>query len=281
MNFRRLVFVGVVQLLCLSSIQMACAQGWQRIGNDVLLYEGKVNGVTSSIKLYYYLPAKRVGKIPCVFIAPAGSALHHGMNLVGDDQKEHLPYVKSGFAVVAYEIEGPLPNPAETINAAKAFMAAQGGVLDGKRAVSSALVTLKDIDPNRLYAAGHSSAGTTALALAAADPRIKACAAYAPCASLTKHFGADLQKLDGFVPGFRMFIRKFSPDSNTASLKCPVFLFNAADDDVVPPGDMQSYAARLKATNKSVKTMTVPTGGHHDSMINQGIPAGIQFFRSL
>ncbi len=274
--------ISAIAVLTLA-LPVMCA-GWQLVEPGVLFYEGSTQGSSSPIKLWYYLPVNRKGKIPCIFIAPAGSDLCHGMGLAAADRPEHTPYVKAGFAVVAYEIEGACPegaSNAQTFASARIFMKANGGVNDGKAAINAALTTLKDIDANRLYTAGHSSAGTTALALAASDPRIKACSAFAPCCDLPAFFGQDMAVLKMAVPGFDSFVRGFSPQSNTASLKCPTFIFNASDDDNVKPSEINAYVQALKRTNKSVTSITVPSGGHHDSMQKIGIYEAIKYFRSL
>ena len=60
-------------------------------------------------------------------------------------------------------------------------MKARFGVSDGLTALDAALAKYPQIDPKRVYVAGHSSAGTLALQLAAAAPdRLKACVAFAP-----------------------------------------------------------------------------------------------------
>src|SRR5579871_2614816 len=60
-------------------------------------------------RLWIYLPSPPpAGKLPCVVIAPSGSALFSGMKLQDGDRAEHLPYVRAGFAVIAYDIDGPI-----------------------------------------------------------------------------------------------------------------------------------------------------------------------------
>ncbi len=63
--------------------------------------------------------------------------------------------------------------------------------------------------------------------------------------------------------------------------KCPVFLFHARDDRNVPLQQTTGFAALLKKTNANVTLVTVPNGGHYDSMLHQGIPKGITWFRQL
>lgn len=44
---------------------------------------------------------------------------------------------------------------------------------------------------------------------------------------------------------------------------------------------MRDYAARVKAAGKPVDYKEVPDGDHYDSMIEQGIPAGIAWLKKL
>ena len=58
---------------------------------------------------YLYLPpGKHAPKsLPCVLIAPAGSTCWRAWTLGDGDSPEHMPYVKAGYAVLAYELDGP------------------------------------------------------------------------------------------------------------------------------------------------------------------------------
>src|SRR5262249_49853025 len=74
-----------------------------------------VHQVSLPGRIWIYLPKKLPAKpIPCVFIAPAGVPPFVG-NGFGPDldrqrNPEHLPYVRAGFAVVAYDVDGELAN---------------------------------------------------------------------------------------------------------------------------------------------------------------------------
>ena len=60
-------------------------------------------------KIWVYFPkGKLPEKLPCILIDAAGSRLFHGINLTEGDSAEHYPYAAAGFAVVAYDISGPL-----------------------------------------------------------------------------------------------------------------------------------------------------------------------------
>ena len=235
-----------------------------------------------------YLPKNPpVGaKLPCVLIAPAGSRLFHGMLLGDGDKPEHLPWVAAGFAVVSYDISGPFPeeqgDDEPVIRAVTAFMKARFGVSDGLAALDAALAKYPQIDPKRVYVVGHSSAGTLALQLAEAAPdRFKACVAFAPITDVGEHLKEALPMLDGAVPGFADAIRKASPSSLVDAFQCPVFLFHAADDANVSTASVVAFKDALVARHKTVEYVSVPSGGHYDSMIQQGVPKAIAWVKAL
>jgi dipeptidyl aminopeptidase/acylaminoacyl peptidase len=240
-------------------------------------------------KLWVYLPEPRPkGNLPCVLIAPAGTPLIYGNELgnFGDgSEPEHLPYVRAGFAVVAYEIDGPVrsekPSDEEVVRAAKEFKAADAGVANTRATVDYVLAKMPFVDPNRIYTAGHSSAATLALLAAANDPRIQGVVAYAPCTDVQKRLIEATDALNSVIFGYKSFIARSSPKNNTKTLNCPVFLFHAEDDSNVPVTETLVFAEQLKRTNPKVTLVRVPTGNHYNSMIRQGIPAGIQWLKGL
>ena len=129
---------------------------------------------------------------------------------------------------------------------------------------------------------GHSSAATLALQLAEAAPdRFKACVAFAPIADVGEHLKDALPMLDGAVPGFADTIRKASPSSQVDTLRCPVFLFHTADDANVSTASVVAFKDALLAKHKAVEYVSVPSGGHHDSMLKQGVPKAIAWVKAL
>jgi acetyl esterase/lipase len=226
-----------------------------------------------------YLPkaAMTQRNLPCVIIAPAGTRLFHGIDLSNGDVEEHLPYVKAGYMVVSYSLDGAIPKSKEQNKQAiqkaqAAFIAVNGGVNNGKTAITYAIERLH-ADPKHIIVAGHSSAATLALQLAAADPRVSACIAYAPCTNLEARMGEDLDQLDRLNPGAKAFFQTTSPWNNVAKLHCPIFLFHARDDSNVPFAESESFAQALKQAGGKVNFVATDSGDHYDSMIQQGIPA--------
>lgn len=237
-------------------------------------------------RLWIYLPARPSGKkLPCVLIAPAGSHLFDGASLGDGSRPEHLPYARAGFAVVAYEVDGDLPEHAsgrEVLTAARAFREADAGLVNAREALSYALARIPGIDPHRLYTAGHSSAATLSLLVAENEPRVTACIAYAPVCDVPARLGERLLgALSRAIPGYEGFIERRSPQAGVARLRCPVFLFHADDDANVPTREVARFAAALRRTNPRVALVRVSTGNHYRSMIQQGIPRAIDWLRRL
>lgn len=238
------------------------------------------------MRVWYYQPEKAEGKLPLVLVPPAGSTLFVGMDLGDGDRPEHYPYARAGFAVGSFEIDGHVPNlqsapDAALLKGAREFRDARAGLDNAKVALDYLLAKVPAIDPERIYIAGHSSAATLALLVAEHEPRIKACAAYAPATDVEARLAPVTPQLNRALPGFAEFVRFSSPKTHADQLKCPVLMFHARDDRNVPARQSEDFAALLKKTNPNVTLVLTPTGGHYDSMIREGIPKGIEWFRGL
>ena len=259
----------------------------RRLEPGVLFYAVTLPREQATNKLWVYLPeSPQEEKLSCVFVAPAGSNLFTGMALGEGDRPEHLPYVRAGFAVVAYELDGPLsrdhtPSNEEVINAFKSFQRAEAGVANARMAIDYALAKVPRVDAERIYVAGHSSAATLSLLVAERDPRVKACVAYAPVTDIETHLGPHTVKVLSNVQGFRDFIKDNSPLTHAAQLSCPLFLFSADDDSVVPPEQSARFAEAVRGVNPAVTYVRVPSGDHYDSMIHEGVPRAIRWLKEL
>jgi len=252
----------------------------------------------SGMSLRIYLPAgdkaPQPRSLPCVLVAPAGTNLLSGASLGSlaeetyDD--ETLPYAEAGMVAVLYSIDGENPEEAgeddeaatqEMKTAYLAFEAAGAGTVNGRNALEFVLARLPMVDPQRIYSAGHSSAATLSLLLAEHDPRIQGCIAYAPAVDIKEHFSELLaaQDVGSVLPGFRYFVKRSSPLTHTSRLTVPVFLFFADDDEMIQADGYRPFIAKLRETNREVTLRTVPEGGHYQSMIDEGIPAGIEWIQ--
>jgi acetyl esterase/lipase len=234
-------------------------------------------------KLWVYLPSGEhaARSLPCILIAGAGSNLISGMDLGDGDRPEHLPYVHAGFAVVAFELDGVLKdreNPTELAirTAGFKFRKARAGLVNAHIALEYAMARVPEVDPGRISSAGHSSAGTLSLLFAENEPRLRSSVAFAPVPDIEASFGpqatAALRQA-----GLGDFVGRYSPNNNEAKLDRPLFLFYAKDDPQA--GQLDAFAGRLKAAGKPITVETVPTGGHYQPMIRQGIPEAIAWLK--
>ncbi len=240
-------------------------------------------------KIWVYLPSgeHRPQSLPCVLVTGAGSRLFTGMNLGDGDRAEHLPYARAGFVVVAYEMDGFPPKDENAPDSAYAeptgaFFRAQAGVVNAKVAIQFVITRLQnEVDLNKLYVAGHSSAATAALLVAAYDPRVKGCAAFAPAIDMDLMFPPNLRPIiEKLSPGVRDLFTLYNPRAVENRINCPLLLFYAEDDDRFS-GQVKEMADRLKAQGRNVTLLAAASGGHYQSMIEEGIPNAIGWFTSL
>lgn len=237
---------------------------------------------------WIYLPNKRDGKIPCVLIAPAGTGLFHGIGLSNGDVAEHLPYARAGFAVIAYELSGPIPQDSGneamiegTIN----FRQVEAGVRNLKEVIKFIEKNVVEIDREQLFVAGHSSAATHALLASWEVDQIKGCLAYAPAVDVAGFVGKDL--IDAFnsiggryFSGYRNFIKDISPSKNASKIKCPLFVFHSEEDGVVAIEETLRFVKSVQRGNDSVTLLIAEKGDHYNSMMDEGIPAGIEWLKN-
>lgn len=251
-------------------------------------------GPGQSMTLRVYLPPGEHtdGSLACVMVPPAGSNFLSGMALDGEDyHDETLPYAEAGMVVVFYSIDGPeevVPEDAEegaTSDAAQrsyeAFRDAHAGVVNGRNALEFVLQRLLAVNPEQIFSAGHSSAGTLSLLLASHEPRLAGAIAYAP--------GIDTQKIQGELlensfatmvyPDLKRFLKQSSPITHVSKIDVPVFLFFAKDDTLVSLDRGNEFRFALSDRNLDATLRTVDSGGHYQSMINRGIPYGIEWIQ--
>jgi len=238
--------------------------------------------------LWLYLPkpaegARRApGSLPCVLIAPAGSDLLTGMKLAPGDRPEHLPYVRAGFAVLAFELDGADPNANRarpSLASVGAFLRAKAGLANGRVAIAFLKAQVPEVDPGRLFVAGHSSAATFAMLLAENEASLRGCVAYAPAIDLEARFRGAV---GGWLRanGLADLFQRFSPRLGEPRLGCPIFLFHAKDDSNISYEDTVACAERLKALGKAVTLDLVDEGEHSDSMLRDGIPRAIAWLKA-
>lgn len=249
------------------------------------------------MKLRVYVPSGEhpPHSLACVLVAPAGTNMLVGNDLddeLPDDESlssdETLPYAKAGMVGIQYSLDGAHDEDAEEVvkewsKSYKAFRAAGAGTVNGRNALEFALRRLPMVDPERIFSAGHSSAGTVSLLLAANEPRLRGCIAYAPGVDVEEHV-KDIRHAKGvelLFPDLGPFLKRASPMNQTPRIKPPVFLFQAKDDSKAPYASMVRFVEKLRETNLGVAFETVETGDHYQPMLDHGIPAGIRWIEKM
>jgi dienelactone hydrolase len=253
------------------------------ISGGISRHEISLGKEPNSRNVWIYLPNTTAGeKIPSILIGAAGSRLIDGAALGGGSDAEHIPYVKAGFAVIAYDIDGDPKDDSDdaTLEAVTAFVESHAGIVNQRLALDYALEKVAGLDSSRVFIAGHSSAGTHALFASTRDPRIMGVIAYAPATDPETFLGQNLEVYDEFVPGIKKLIGESSPINNVKKISVPVFLFHSEDDELVDSSMSEKFIDELKKSNVNVTFMLVKSGRHYSSMVNQGIPAAIVWLKS-
>lgn len=228
------------------------------------------------------------GKLPCVFIAPAGTRLVHGSELGKGAEAEHIPWAKAGFTVVAYELSGDPGSDnasnAQMKTAAEQFREAKSGLLNAQVAMAYAKEKLPFVDSRRFYTAGHSSAGTMSLYVAEMDPQVKACVAFMPAVDVRAWLGVQglttIQQ-NNIVPEAGAYVSKISPMTYMDRLSQPTFLVYVGNDDKAITGPAEKFAKQMQDLGKDITVVKIPTGTHYGSMIQEGIPLAIEWLKMV
>lgn len=240
-------------------------------------FEEVVVDKASRRRVWLYPPIKGKNARGLIVIAAAGSNMVTGMALSEGDIPEHLPWTRAGYAVAAYDVSGPMPddgNAGRVQVAIETFLSREAGVSDGRDAIEAGVKRFPEAAEN-IVAVGHSSAGTIALSLAAEDKRVKRCIAFAPVTDVIAHIGPDRSRALSRLSNLQEIILRNSPSSLEAKLQKPVFLFSAQDDQTVSNASVMAFAQRIKAAGAASTFVSVPSGGHYDSMLQQGVPQAI------
>lgn len=248
-------------------------------------------GAQATMRVYIPQDAVADHSRTCVLVAPAGSNLIVGNSIDGMDyHDETLPYAVNGCVVVMYSLDGTGPSELhDDIMTGimykigySDFMKARAGLVNARNAMEYVLAKLPQVDPTKIYSAGHSSAGTLSLQLAASQPKLAGSIAYAPVSDLTNRLGeiANDPQLSPIFPEFRQYLETYSPMAMADRMERPLFLFHAADDGNVPISQSNQLSQQVpNAANLTY--VRVPTGNHYDSMINEGIPAALTWLRQM
>ena len=258
----------------------------------IRIKQGSGPGQTMQFRVYLPVEQSPAQSIPCVLLAPAGTNMLHGNFLDGDDyHDEALPYSEAGMAVVCFSLDGEMtadPSAGERAYALalsvayRQFMAAKAGVVNGRNALEFALAKLPQVNPKLIYTAGHSSAATLSLLMAANEERLAGAIAFAPITDLNIRLNelAQESSVRSILPGLTTYLRTGSPVTYVERYKCPLFIFHARDDSNESFATTENFVNQLKAKSARVDFAIANTGDHYDSMIEAGIPRAIHWIQN-
>lgn len=250
---------------------------------------GQVAGTQMQFSYYEPIGAHSPQSLSCVIVASAGTNLLVGNAAPTPEyEKETRPYVDAGFAVLGISLDGEISDlqtssDAEFSRGYQQFRAAAAGLVNVRNGIEFLTRKVPQVDPQRIFIAGHSSAGTLALLAATHEPRLRGCAAYCPRSDVEALLRPmyHQQNVDRTLPDLRNFAKQSSPLVQVSRTTRPVFLFHAADDSNTPVAESRRFRQLLQSNNKQVDYVEVLTGDHYDSMIQQGIPRAIPWMRQL
>jgi dienelactone hydrolase len=164
------------------------------------------------LKAWIALPSLQSGRMPVVIF------LHGGFSFGEEDWQMAAPYRDAGFIVVAPILRGE--------NGQSGIYSLFYGEVDDVIAVGVQMARRSDVDPRRIFLAGHSSGATTALLAAMASPRFRAVASFSgsPDQAIFTKYGMKPEQIP-FDATDQREIEMRSPLAFAASLKLPARLY--------------------------------------------------------
>lgn len=200
---------------------------------------------------------------------PAVLFVHGGGSLDAAHWQMSQPFRDAGFIVMMPVLRGEDGQPGD-------FSMFYDEV-DDVLAVADVLARQPDVDPQRIYLAGHSSGGSLALLAALASHRFRAVASFSGSpdfARLVALPGADA--VVPYDPGDAREVRMRSAFEFAASFTCPARLFwGSKEPDVAD--DNRGTVSRARAAGLDVEGIEVD--GDHETMVAPATVQAIEFFR--
>ena len=199
---------------------------------------------------------------------PAVVFLHGGFAFGDGDWDMSLPFINAGFAVMTPILRGENQQPGN-------FTLYYDEVND-VLAATEALVRHPQINPDRVFVAGHSAGGTLATLACLTSTRFRAAASFSGTMDVETGISGQ-PALVVFDPVDPKEIQMRSPLYFATSFKCPARLFHGTNESLFPE-ETQKTASRAKAIGLDVEHLIVP--GNHFTSVTPATTQTIEFFRS-
>lgn len=222
--------------------------------------------------------------MPCIFMAPSGATSFTGKLHDHGDHREFLPYVHAGYIVVTYDLDGDVNlQRASALQLRKAFLKyekSNAGLINARNAMNFALKSFPSVDPNRLYAVGHSSSGRQALLWAGFEPRIAACAVIAPEVVMSESEERELVSAVKLMPQrFTESLQQFMPTTHQKQIRCPVLIVHGEADQTIPAASSQKFVDALNEQGNSATYVPLANQDHF-TVVENANPIAIDWLNS-
>jgi dipeptidyl aminopeptidase/acylaminoacyl peptidase len=237
----------------------AAPQPWEKVTppEDVDEVEYNSNG----LKLKAWMDKPQPGGVR----RPVVLFLHGGFAFGEDDWEQTEPFRKAGFVVMIPILRGENGQPGHY----SMFYNEVNDVL----AAAEVLAKRPNVDPNRMYVAGHSVGGTLAMLAAMTSNRFRAAASFSGSPDQVKWSRGQVIPFD---PKDQREMQMRSPLAFARSFKCPTRLYYGDEEFTFGPSTKKT-AQLAKAAGLDVEAVAVD--GDHFSAVEAAMPQCIQFFQ--
>jgi dienelactone hydrolase len=199
---------------------------------------------------------------------PAVLFLHGGFAFGEDDWDQVEPFEDAGFAVMIPTLRGENGLPGSY----SMFYNEVEDVL----AAADVLAQRPDVDPDRLFVAGHTVGGTLALLASMTSSRFRAAASFSGSPDQVM-WSRGQPHVVPFNPNDNREYQMRSPLAFPASFKCPVRIYYGSQEFLFRRSS-QKLAEQAKKHNLDVEAISVP--GDHLSSVDAAMKQAVAFFRS-
>lgn len=199
---------------------------------------------------------------------PAVLFLHGGFEFGEGHWEMTAPFREAGFVVMVPVLRGENGQP----GAFSLFF----DELDDVLAAADVLASRPDVDPEKLYVAGHSVGGTLTLLAALDSTRFRAVASFSGSPDQVEYTRGRPDRVP-FDPADREEFRLRSPVAFATHFRCPVRLYRG-EDEYWLEGPTRRTALLAKGAGLDVEEVEVPGG--HDTANPEVIKSCIEFFRA-
>ncbi len=198
---------------------------------------------------------------------PAVVFLHGGFAFSKDDWKDAEPFLKAGYVLFMPTLRGENGNPG--------FYESFLGEVDDAVAAGRFVASLPEVDPQRIFIAGHSSGAVLTCLVSMVPTVYKAAATFDGYLDMESWALGSDPALVPYDPkqSEEIFVR--NPQSFVESVRCPLRLYAS------PAGARanQPFANRAKHLGKKYELVIVP--GDHQSMVAPAIQLAIAWFQEV